>query len=58
MNNICYIYFCKILKNLKFYFDKFEEEMSDMPKTEPTTPEYKAEKEKKQQEDESVETEE
>jgi hypothetical protein len=52
------LFYDYLITNLKLYFDKFEEEMSDMPKTEPTTPEYKAEKEKKQQEDESIETEE
>jgi len=44
-----------LITNLKLYFDKFEEEMMDMPKTEPTTPEYQAEKEKKEEEDTPVE---
>jgi hypothetical protein len=51
------LFYDYLITNLKLYFDKFEEEMSDMPKSEPTTPEYKAEKEKKQQEDEPVEAE-
>lgn len=49
------LFYDYLITNLKLYFDKFEEEMSDMPETEPTTPEYKAEKEKKEAEDEPVE---
>lgn len=51
------LFYDYLITNMKLYFDKFEEEMVDMPKSEPTTPEYKAEKEKKEQEDEPVETE-
>jgi hypothetical protein len=46
------LFYDYLITNLKLYFDKFEEEMLDMPKTEPTTPEYKAEKQKKDTEDE------
>jgi len=46
------LFYDYLITNLKLYFDKFEEEMLDMPKTEPTTPEYKAEKQKKEEEDE------
>jgi hypothetical protein len=49
------LFYDYLITNLKLYFDKFEEEMMDMPKTEPTTPEYQAEKEKKEQEDAPVE---
>ena len=49
------LFYDYLITNLKLYFDKFEEEMMDMPKTEPTTPEYQAEKEKKEQEDIPVE---
>lgn len=49
------LFYDYLITNLKLYFDKFEEEMLDMPKTEPTTPEYTAEKEKKEQEDAPVE---
>jgi hypothetical protein len=36
---------------MKLYFDKFEEEMNPTGITEPTTPEYEAEKNRKQAED-------
>ena len=49
------LFYDYLITNLKLYFDKFEEEMMDMPKTEPTTPEYQAEKEKKEEEDAPVE---
>lgn len=49
------LFYDYLITNLKLYFDKFEEEMLDMPNTEPTTPEYTAEKEKKEQEDAPVE---
>lgn len=49
------LFYDYLITNLKLYFDKFEEEMLDMPKSEPTTPEYTAEKEKKEQEDAPVE---
>jgi len=49
------LFYDYLITNLKLYFDKFEEEMVDMPKTEPTTPEYQAEKEKKESEDVPVE---
>ncbi len=49
------LFYDYLITNLKLYFDKFEEEMSDIPETEPSTPEYDAEKEKKEQEDVPVE---
>ena len=49
------LFYDYLITNLKLYFDKFEEEMSDMPDSEPSTPEYDAEKEKKEQEDVPVE---
>lgn len=44
------LFYDYLITNLKLYFDKFEEEMSPMP-TEPTTPEYEAEKKRKNNED-------
>jgi hypothetical protein len=44
------LFYDYLITNLKLYFDKFEEEMSPMP-TEPTTPEYEAEKKRKEAED-------
>ena len=48
------LFYDYLITNLKLYFDKFEEEMMDMPKTEPTTPEYEKEKENKEQEETPV----
>jgi hypothetical protein len=45
------LFYDYLITNLKLYFDKFEEEMSPMPQAEPTTPEYEAEKKRKQDED-------
>lgn len=45
------LFYDYLITNLKLYFDKFEEEMVDMPKSEPTTPEYDIEKQKKEEED-------
>ena len=39
-----------LITNLKLYFDKFEEEMNPTV-TEPTTPEYEQEKQRKTKED-------
>lgn len=49
------LFYDYLITNLKLYFDKFEEEMSDMPDSEPSTPEYDAEKQKKEEEDVPVE---
>jgi len=49
------LFYDYLITNLKLYFDKFEEEMMDMPETEPSTPEYDAEKQKKEEEDVPVE---
>jgi hypothetical protein len=48
------LFYDYLITNLKLYFDKFEEEMVDMPKSEPTTPEYDAEKQKKDSEDQAI----
>jgi len=45
------LFYDYLITNLKLYFDKFEEEMSPMPQAEPTTPEYEAEKKRKEDED-------
>ena len=45
------LFYDYLITNMKLYFDKFEEEMSPSGITEPTTPEYEAEKNRKQAED-------
>jgi hypothetical protein len=44
------LFYDYLITNLKLYFDKFEEEMNPTV-TEPTTPEYEKEKDRKSQED-------
>jgi hypothetical protein len=44
------LFYDYLITNLKLYFDKFEEEMNPTV-TEPTTPEYEEEKNRKTQED-------
>ena len=44
------LFYDYLITNLKLYFDKFEEEMNPTV-TEPTTPEYEEEKDRKSQED-------
>lgn len=48
------LFYDYLITNLKLYFDKFEEEMVDMPKSEPTSPQYDQEKAKKDSEDEAI----
>ena len=48
------LFYDYLITNLKLYFDKFEEEMVDMPKSEPTSPQYDQEKAKKESEDEPI----
>jgi hypothetical protein len=45
------LFYDYLITNMKLYFDKFEEEMNPTAITEPTTPEYEAEKNRKQAED-------
>jgi len=45
------LFYDYLITNMKLYFDKFEEEMNPSGITEPTTPEYEAEKNRKQAED-------
>jgi len=45
------LFYDYLITNMKLYFDKFEEEMNPTGITEPTTPEYEAEKNRKQAED-------
>ena len=45
------LFYDYLITNMKLYFDKFEEEMNPTGITEPTTPEYEAEKDRKQAED-------
>jgi hypothetical protein len=45
------LFYDYLITNMKLYFDKFEEEMTPSGITEPTTPEYEAEKDRKQAED-------
>ena len=45
------LFYDYLITNMKLYFDKFEEEMNPTGITEPTTPEYEAEKERKNAED-------
>jgi hypothetical protein len=45
------LFYDYLITNMKLYFDKFEEEMNPSAIKEPTTPEYEAEKGRKQQED-------
>ena len=45
------LFYDYLITNMKLYFDKFEEEMNPIGITEPTTPEYEAEKNRKQAED-------
>jgi hypothetical protein len=44
------LFYDYLITNLKLYFDKFEEEMNPTV-TEPTTPEYEQEKDRKSEED-------
>lgn len=48
------LFYDYLITNLKLYFDKFEEEMSPTPPSEPTTPEYEKEKKRKADEDSGV----
>ena len=48
------LFYDYLITNLKLYFDKFEEEMSATPPSEPTTPEYEKEKKRKADEDSGV----
>ena len=48
------LFYDYLITNLKLYFDKFEEEMADMPDSEPTTPEYAQEKADLAAEDEPI----
>ena len=45
------LFYDYLITNMKLYFDKFEEEMNPTGITEPTTPEYEAEKNRKSAED-------
>lgn len=45
------LFYDYLITNMKLYFDKFEEEMNPSGITEPTTPEYEAEKDRKSAED-------
>lgn len=45
------LFYDYLITNMKLYFDKFEEEMNPSGITEPTTPEYEAEKNRKSAED-------
>ena len=45
------LFYDYLITNMKLYFDKFEEEMNPTGIVEPTTPEYEAEKERKNAED-------
>ena len=45
------LFYDYLITNMKLYFDKFEEEMNPTGITEPTTPEYEAEKDRKSAED-------
>lgn len=45
------LFYDYLITNMKLYFDKFEEEMNPTGITEPTTPEYEAEKQRKDAED-------
>ena len=45
------LFYDYLITNMKLYFDKFEEEMNPSGITEPTTPEYEAEKGRKEAED-------
>lgn len=45
------LFYDYLITNMKLYFDKFEEEMNPTGITEPTTPEYEAEKNRKAAED-------
>jgi hypothetical protein len=48
------LFYDYLITNLKLYFDKFEEEMLASPESEPTTPEYEKEKERKAAEDQGT----
>jgi hypothetical protein len=50
------LFYDYLITNMKLYFDKFEEEMNPTGITEPTTPEYEAEKDRKQAEDQGQAT--
>jgi hypothetical protein len=48
------LFYDYLITNMKLYFDKFEEEMNPTGVTEPTTPEYEAEKGRKEAEDQGT----